>query len=106
MLRTSAPLIGALGVDGLNVREGRPTNRTESNRKAAVFWRLFARVLLAGRALVCDGSVKEARHVAVVRHHAKLWNPKLSRVGGKGYLSAGPVWWFIRAGSISGTRHQ
>ena len=106
MLRTSAPLIGALGVGGLNVREGWLADAVESHGQAAVSWRLFARVLLAGRALVCDGSVKEVRHVAVVRHHAKLWKPKRSRLGGKVQLGARPDWWFIRASSISGTRHQ
>ena len=106
MLRTSAPLIGALYVSGLNVREGWLLKGIESNREAAVFWHLYARVLLAGHALDCDGSAKDVRSHVAVRHHAKLWKPKLSRVGGKGYLSAGPGWWFIRAGSISGTRHQ
>ena len=83
MLRTPAPLIGALYVSGLNVREGWLSKGIESNREAAVFCRLYARVLLARHALDCDGSAKEVRSHVAVRHHAKLWKPKLVRVSGQ-----------------------
>ncbi len=49
MLRTPAPLIGTLYVGGLKVREGRLADAVESPGRAAVFYHLFARVLLAGR---------------------------------------------------------
>ena len=106
MLRTSAPLIGALYVSGLNVREGWLSKGIESNREAAVFCRLYARVLLAGRALACDSLANEIGIAVAVSHHAKLWKPKLTRVSGKVQFSAGSAWWHTRARSIGGTGTQ
>ena len=91
MLRTSAPLIGTFYVSGLKVREGWLTNGIELNRKAAIFYPLFARVLLAGSAFTCDGLVNEVRNVVAVSHHAGLWKAKLTRVSGKVKFCAGPV---------------
>jgi len=45
VLRTSAPLIGALYVSGFKVREGWPADGTESPWCFPVLRRLFARVL-------------------------------------------------------------
>ena len=106
MLRTPAPLTGALYVGGLNVREGRPAKAVESHGHAAVFYHLLARVLLAGRALACDSLANTIESAVAVSYHAKIWNPKLSRVSGQVQFCAVPVWWFTRAGSMGGTRYQ
>ena len=105
MLRTPAPLSRALYVGGLKVRERWLAEAFESHGSAAVFYRLFARVLLAGRAHVCDSSENEIESVVAVRHHAKLWKAKRSRVGGKVQFSASLVLWFTRAGSLGGLAH-
>ena len=83
MLRTPAPLIGALYVGGLKVREGWLAEGVESHGSAAVFYHWIARVLLAGRVLACESWANEIESVVAVSHHAKLWKAKLTRVGAK-----------------------
>ena len=106
MLRTPAPFIGALYVGGLDVREGWLTDAIESPGSTAVFYHLFARVLLAGRALACDSLANTIESAVAVSYHAKLWKPKLSRVSGQVQFCVVPVWWFTRAGSMGGTGYQ
>ena len=106
MLRTPAPLSRALYVGGLDVREGRLTYAVESPGSTAVFYHLFARVLSAGTASDGESLANEIESAVAVSHHAKLWNPRLSRVSGQVQFGAVRVWWFTRAGSIGGTGHQ
>ena len=106
MLRTPAPLIGALYVGGVDVIEGRHTYAVESPGRAAVFYHLFARVLSAGTASDGESLANEIESAMAVSHHAKLWNPRLPRVSGQVQFGAVPVWWFTRAGSMGGTRYQ
>ena len=106
MLRTSAPLIGALYVGGLDVREGWLTYAVESPGRAAVFYHLFARILSAGTAFDGEILANEIESAVAVSRHAKLWKPKLTQVSGLVEFSAGPTSWFTRAGSIGGTSHQ
>ena len=93
MLRTSAPLIGALYVSGLKGGEGRLTDGTESHECALGIRRLFARVLQAGRHLESDGPAIQVRAAVPVSQHAKPCNPKLSRPGGQALLTAASVRW-------------
>ena len=106
MLRTSAPLIGALYVGGLSVREGWLSDAVESPGRAAVFYHLFARILSAGTASDGESLANKIESAVAVSRHAKLWKPKLTQVSGLVEFSAGLTSWFTRAGSIDGTGHQ
>ena len=88
------------------MREGWLTDAIESLGSAAVFYHLFARVLLAGTASDGDSLANEIESAVAVSHHAKFWKTKLTRASGKVEFSASPAWWFTRAGSIGRTSHQ
>ena len=88
------------------MREGWLANGIESPGRAAVFYHLFARVLSAGTAFDGESLATEIESAVAVSLHAKFWNPRLPRVSGQVQFGAVTVWWFTRAGSIGGTRHQ
>ena len=108
MLRTSAPLIGALYVSGLKVSEGWLPDGIESNSEAPVFCCLFARVLLVGCLIRCEGAAIQIRVAVAVSQRATSCKPKLSLVCGQAQRRAVFVPWrtsreFYRRDTASAT---